>query len=153
MMSDALVWIHGADLNPHSPALTAHPDAPRVFIFDDVVIERYQLSLKRIAFIYECLLEIPRVEIRKGELVAELVEAAREHRCQRIVTTASVAPRFARLCARLKREYALPVEVMPLEPFVELTSSESARLDLKRFSRYWNPLKAKALSLNQSFDW
>jgi hypothetical protein len=152
-MNDVLIWIHGDDLNPHSPALQAHPDAPRVFVFDDAVIERYQLSLKRIAFLYECLLEIPRVEIRKGDVVAKLAEAVREHHCQRIVTTASVAPRFARLRARLEREHRLPVEVMPLEPFVELTAAESARLDLKRFSRYWNPIKSKALSLNQSFDW
>ena len=29
---------------------------------------------------------------------------------------------------------------------------EAGRLDLKRFSRYWQPLKRRALSLNRSFD-
>lgn len=148
-----LLWIHGDDLNPHSATLQAHAAAPRIFVFDDAVIERYQLSLKRIAFIYECLLEIPRVEIRKGDIAAELAEAAREHQCQRIVSTASVAPRFARLCDKLRHEYQLPVETMQIEPFVELSVQEAKRLDLKRFSRFWNPLKGKALSLNQSFDW
>jgi hypothetical protein len=152
-MNDVLVWVHGDCLNPHSPALQAHPDAPRVFVFDDAVLARYQVSLKRIAFLYECLLEIPRIEIRKGNVAAELAAAAREHNCQRIVTNESVAPRFARLCATLQTEHNLPVEIMALEPFVELSSQNAARLDLKRFSRYWNPIKAKALSLNQSFDW
>ena len=152
-MSNALIWIHGDCLNPHSPALQAHPDEPRVFVFDDAVLARYQVSLKRIAFLYECLLEIPRIEIRQGNVVAELAAAAREHGCTRIVTAESVAPRFAQLRATLQREHSLPVEVIALEPFVELSSSEQARLDLKRFSRYWNPIKAKALSLNQSFDW
>ncbi len=152
-MENPLLWLHGDCLNPHSPALQAHPDAPRVFVFDDAVLERYQVSLKRIAFLYECLLEIPRIEIRKGNVTAELAAAAREHICQRIVTVESVAPRFARLRASLQREHNLPVEVLSLEPFVELSPSEQTQLDLKRFSRYWNPLKAKALSLNQSFDW
>lgn len=152
-MSDVLIWIHGDCLNPHSPALLAHPDAPRVFVFDEAVLAQYRISLKRIAFMYECLLEISHVEIRKGQVAAELAEAAREHHCKRIVTVESVAPRFARLRAQLQREHNLPVEVLPLEPFVELSQTEQARLELKRFSRYWNPIKAKALTLNQSFDW
>ena len=152
-MNDALIWLHGDCLNPHSPALQAHADAPRVFVFDDELLAQYDLSLKRIAFMYECLLEIPRVEIRKGDVAAELAAAAREHGSTRIVTTESVAPRFAQLRAKLQHDYNLPVEVLPIEPFVELSSQEEARLDLKRFSRYWNPIKGKALSLNQSFDW
>ena len=152
-MNEVLIWIHGDCLNPHSPALQAHPDAPRVFVFDDELLAQYSLSLKRITFLYECLLEIPRVEIRKGEVAAELAAAAREHGCSRIVTTTSVAPRFAQLCATLQREHNLLVEVLSLEPFVELSQAEQTQLDLKRFSRYWNPIKAKALSLNQSFDW
>ncbi|MBL8187069.1 MAG: hypothetical protein JNK38_03630 [Acidobacteria bacterium] len=152
-MKDVLIWIHGDCLNPHSPALLAHPDAPRVFVFDEEVLAHYRLSLKRIAFMYECLLEIPRVEIRKGQVVAELAEAAREQGCTRIVTVESIAPRFAQLRAKLQREHNLPVEVLPLEPFAELSQTEQARIELKRFSRYWNPIKAKALALNQSFDW
>jgi hypothetical protein len=152
-MNDVLLWIHGDCLNPHSPALQAHPAAPRVFVFDDELLAQYRLSLKRIAFMYECLLEIPRIEIRKGEVVGELAEAAREHGCKRLVTVESVAPRFAQLRAKLQREHNLPVEVLPFESFFELSPTEQARLDLKRFSRYWNPIKAKALTLNQSFDW
>ncbi|NOT59312.1 MAG: hypothetical protein HOP19_03705 [Acidobacteria bacterium] len=152
-MNDVLVWLHGDCLNPHGPALQAHADAPRVFVFDEALLTQYRLSLKRLAFLYECLLEIPRVEIRKGDVAAELAAAAREYDCSRIVTAESVAPRFAQIRAALQREYDLTVEVVALEPFIELSSTEAARLDLKRFSRYWNPLKARALSLNQSFDW
>jgi hypothetical protein len=152
-MNDVLVWIHGDDLNPHSRPLQAHPDAPRVFVFDDAVLSHYQLSLKRIAFMYECLLEIPRIEIRRGDVAAQLSEAAREYGCTRIITTASIVPRFAHLCATLQREYELPVETIAPEPFVEIPAAEETRLDLKRFSRFWNPIRARALSLNQTFDW
>lgn len=152
-MQTPLLWIHGDCLNPHSPALLAHPDAPRVFVFDDEWLARYRISLKRIAFMYECLLEIPRIEIRKGDVVAELAEAAREHNCTRVVTVESIAPRFAQLRARLHREHNLPVEVLPLEPFVKLSQTEQAQLDLKRFSRYWRAIKSNAMTLNQTFDW
>ncbi len=149
-MNDALVWIHGDDLNPLSRSLQAYPDAPRVFVFDDAVLAHYQLSIKRIAFMYECLLEIPRIDIRRGDVAAELAAAAREAGCTRIVTTTSIAPRFARLCMKLQREYKLPVETIAPEPFVELSASEETRLDLKRFSRFWNPIKTNALGTHAS---
>jgi hypothetical protein len=151
-MSGVLVWIHGDCLDPQGPAIKAHPDRPRVFVFDDRVIERYRVSLKRIVFIYECLLEIEGIEIRRGEIVSELVAAAAEHEARIVVTVESVAPRFASICQELRRRHGLVVEVLPLEPFVSMAKGEAERLDLKRFSRYWQPIKRRALSLNRSFD-
>jgi hypothetical protein len=151
-MSEVLVWVHGDSLDPRGPALLAHPEAPRVFVFDDRVLERYQVSLKRIVFMYESLLEIEGIEIRRGDTVTELAAAAREHGVRRIVTVESVAPRMARICEELRRRHQLAVEIRSLEPFVVLSKEETARLDLKRFSRYWQPLKRRALSLNRSFD-
>jgi len=151
-MSQPIIWVHGDSLNPSGPALRAFPDAPRVFVFDDEVLERYRVSLKRIVFIYECLLEIEGIDIRRGMVVAELAAAASEYGVRRIVTVESVAPRFARICRQLQERSKLSVEVMPLEPFVSLPRGQAERLDLKRFSRYWQPLKRQALSLNHSFD-
>ncbi|NDD65634.1 MAG: hypothetical protein EBZ36_16905 [Acidobacteria bacterium] len=147
-----IVWIHGDSLDPNGPALRRCPDAPRVFVFDDEVLERYRISLKRIVFIYECLLEIEGIEVRRGGVAAELAVAAGEHGARRIVTVESVTPRFARICHDLRERYRLAVEVLPLEPFISLARGEAERLDLKRFSRYWQPLKRRALSLNRSFD-
>lgn len=150
-MSDILVWVNDDSLNPQGPALAGHPAAPRVFVFDDEVLERHRFSLKRILFIYESLLEIERIEIRRGRVVDELLAAAAEHGCRRIVTTLSVDPRFDGICREL-RQRRLAVEVVPIEPFVTLGPAEAERLDLKRFSRYWQALKQRALSLNRSFD-
>ena len=151
-MSETLVWVHGDSLDPRGPALLANPDARRVFVFDDQVLERYQVSLKRIVFIYESLLEIEGIEIRRGDLVAELAAAAAEDGCRRIVTIESVAPRFAKICEALRQKHRLTVEVMQVTPFIPLARGEAEKLDLKRFSRYWQPLKRRALSLNRSFD-
>lgn len=147
-MTQVLLWLDDYCLRPHNPALMAYPDAPRVFVFD----VQARVSLKRIAFQYECLLEIPRIEIRSGEVAAELADAAREHDCARLVTTASVAPGFQKICATLQSEYHLPVDVITPEPFLALAEHEAERLDLKRFSRYWHTVKTRALSLSQSFD-
>ena len=152
-MENVLVWIHGDCLNPLSPALQTYAAAPRVFVFDQALIAQYRLSLKRIVFLYECLLEIPRIEIRQGDVAAELAAAARAHHCRRIVTAESVAPRFDQIRMALEREYHLSVEVIALEPFVELAPDVAAQLELKRFSRYWQSVKSRALSLNASFDW
>ncbi len=147
-MTQSLIWIHEDYLHPHSPTLQAHPDAPRVFVFDAAA----RVSLNRIVFQYECLLEIPRIEIRTGEVAAELAHAAREHGCQRIVTTDSVAPEWAKICATLEREYQLQIVSFAPESFISLAAGEAERLDLKRFSRFWQTVKARALSLNQPFD-
>jgi hypothetical protein len=145
-----LIWVNEDCLHPQSPALQAHPNAPRVFVFDETASG---VSLKRVAFQYECLLEIPHIEIRQGEIVAELVAAAREYGCTRIVTTASVAPSFANVTAALQREPQLAVTVLATEPLLELSASEAERLDLQRFSRFWPAIKGRAMSLDQSFDW
>ncbi len=147
-MTQVLLWLDDYCLRPHNPILLAYPDAPRVFVFD----VQARVSLKRIAFQYECLLEIPRIEIRSGEVAAELADAACEHDCARIVTTASVAPGFQKIRATLQAKYQLPVDVLTPESFLSLAEGEVERLDLKRFSRYWHTVKTRALSLNQPFD-
>ena len=61
----------------------------------------------------------------------DLVELARAHGADGIVTSAGTDPRVAAICEVLEQE--LPVEVLEPQPFVEL--DEPA--DLGRFSRYW----------------
>lgn len=133
-----VVWVHGDCLSPSGPALCAHPGAPALFVWDDALVSAYGLSLKRIVFIYECLLELP-VVIRRGDVAEELLAFAAEHRADGVVTTASPSPRFRAICDRLAHQ--LPVEVLPVAPFVTAPNG----LDLKRFGRYWRAVEAAAL--------
>lgn len=125
-----IVWVHGDCLSPHNPALKNYSDTLAIWVWDDALIEEWQLSLKRITFIYECLLELP-VTIRRGSVAEEVVAFAREHNADAIVTVESLSPRFAAICTEI--ESSLPVEVLTLEPFFEY----DGYIDLKRFSRYW----------------
>ncbi len=90
-MTYPVVWVHGDVLSPYGPALKVYPDAPAIWVWDDALIEEWQLSLKRITFIYECLLELP-VVIRRGDVWGFEI----------------VSPRFKDICNRS----SVPVEVL-----------------------------------------
>jgi deoxyribodipyrimidine photo-lyase len=133
-MERPILWIHGEALGPRNPALLAHPGRPAVFVFDTALLEgatpAAALSLKRIGFLYECLLELP-VTLRRGDVAEELLAFAQAHGADGIVTSAATDPRFGVLCRQL--EPHLPLQVLAAEPFVELEGP----VDLGRFSRYW----------------
>lgn len=125
-----IVWVHGDCLSPQNPALQQYASAPALFVWDEALLAQWQISLKRIVFMYECLLELP-VTIRRGNVVEELRAFAGEHHSTRIVTTESVSPRFRELRQQLTHTHE--VEVLPVEPFVRY----SGEFDLRRFARYW----------------
>lgn len=130
MSTPTVVWVHGDCLSPTNPALLAHPGAPAVFVWDDALLADYNLSLKRIVFIYECLLELP-VTIRRGDVAQEVARFAHAHGAQQIATTVSPAPRYRAIVGLLAGQYA--VRAYQVTPFLRY----AGHLDLKRFSRYW----------------
>jgi deoxyribodipyrimidine photo-lyase len=136
-MNNPVVWVHGDDLSPENAALVAFPGAPSIFVFDDEVLERYRVSLKRIGFIYESLLELP-VVIRRGDPASEILAFAGEHGADAIVTTPSPAPGFRRIRRSLER--TLPVEIVAGPAFVP-----DLDYDLGRFSRYWRTAQRHAV--------
>ncbi len=129
--SHTVVWVHGDALGPRNPALLAYPGAPAIYVWDDALLAQYGLSLKRVTFLYECLLELP-VTIRRGDdVAAEILRFAAEHDAARVVTSETPAPRFAAISEAIAAH--LPVETLPVEPFVRYRG----KIELKRFSRYW----------------
>lgn len=129
-MATSIVWVHGDCLSPKNPALQEYPDAPAIWVWDDALIEEWQLSLKRLTFIYECLLELP-VVIRRGDVAQEIFAFVKEHNADKIVTANSPSPRFNDICDTL--ELSVKLEVLEVEPFFDY----DGYIDLKRFSRYW----------------
>lgn len=129
-MSKPIIWVHGDCLSPYNPALKKYPDASAIWVWDETLIEEWQLSLKRLTFIYECLLELP-VAIRRGDVAKEVLAFAQEHDASVVITAESPSPRFNAICAEIER--VMPVEVLEVEPFFEY----DGYIDLKRFSRYW----------------
>ena len=130
MMNQPVVWVNGDCLSPHNPALQEYPQAPALWVWDDALIAKWHIGLKRLTFIYECLLELP-VEIRRGNVAAEVLAFAQEHNTNFVVTTDSPSPLFGDICDQIEKSVKL--EVLAVEPFFEY----DGYIDLKRFSRYW----------------
>ncbi len=53
-----LVWLTAESLGDADPALAANPDLPAVFVFDEPLLERLQLSGKRLVFLAETLADL-----------------------------------------------------------------------------------------------
>lgn len=137
-----VVWVHGDCLAPDSPALRAHDGAPAIYVWDDELLSEWQISLKRVVFIYECLLELP-VVIRRGDVAMEVVRFARAHNAERVVTVNTPSPRFDLIRASIAE--TLPVEVVDVEPFLNY----DGHLDLQRFARYWRTAERYAFGDKQ----
>lgn len=129
-MSNRIIWVHGDCLSPKNPALDEYPNTPAIWVWDDDLLEEWQISLKRITFIYECLLELP-VTIRRGNIAKEILAFAKEHKADTVVTADSPSPRFDKICDEIEESKEL--EIFEVEPFFEYDGF----IDLKRFSRYW----------------
>ena len=65
------VWLTAESLGSEDPALLAHPDLPRVFVFDEPLLRRLRLSGRRLVFLAEALAELD-VEVLLGDPVVEL---------------------------------------------------------------------------------
>lgn len=136
-MSETIVWIHGDCLDPRQEALRRHPAAPAMWVWDDALLQRRQITLKRILFIYECLLDLP-VAIRRGRVAQEILAFAAEHGATAVATAGSVSPGFEAICDKL-RDAGLQLLIYDPEPFVDLPQEP----DLRRFSRYWRAAQAQ----------
>jgi hypothetical protein len=130
-VSDVIVWIHGDCLDPGQEALRRHDGAPALFVWDDDLLRRRQISLKRVLFIYECLLELP-VRIRRGDVSEQLLAFAAAQGAAAIATSRSDSPGFEAIAGRL-RAAGLELIIYDRQPLVQLPEEP----DLRRFSRYW----------------
>ncbi|MEM1444592.1 MAG: hypothetical protein AAGF84_00915 [Planctomycetota bacterium] len=129
-----MLWVHDEMLRPE----VLREGEPACFVFDDQWIRDAEISLKRLVFMAECLEQMPGVEVRRGGMVAELSAFAEAHGVSAIRTQVTPLPRLRSQIDRLGERFAL--EFVHEPPFVALPG----RVDLKRFSRYWNKAKKQA---------
>ncbi len=115
------VWLTAESLGLSDPALVAKPDLPVIFVFDEPLLSKLQLSAKRLVFLTETLAEI--AEHRDLELWLgrpEEVLADREP-----AVTFAPTPGFARKSARIKPAgvYPFPWLLRPSDGSVASFSS------------------------------
>ncbi|MFN6034427.1 MAG: hypothetical protein ACK48B_10375, partial [Dolichospermum sp.] len=129
-MTKPIVWVNGDCLSPYNPALQEYPQAPALWVWDDALIAKWHIGLKRLTFIYECLLELP-VEIRRGNVAAEVLAFAQEHNTNHVVTTDSPSPLFSDICDPIEKSAQL--EVFAVVRFFEVDGC----MEFPRFSGSW----------------
>ena len=64
------VWLTAESLGDLDPALSAHPDLPAIFVFDEALLTELRLSSKRLVFLTETLAELAtrrEVELHLGD--------------------------------------------------------------------------------------
>lgn len=69
------VWLTAESLGDNDPALASNPDLPAIFVFDEPLLRRLELSAKRLAFLAECLADLAErrtVEVHCGDPVEVL---------------------------------------------------------------------------------
>ena len=91
------VWLTAESLGDRDPALAANPDLPIVFVLDEPLLRRLQLSSKRLVFLAERLAELATtrpLEIRLGDPFDELAGRT-------LATTFAPVPKARRLYERL----------------------------------------------------
>lgn len=134
----SIVWIHADCLRRDCAAFREYPTVPALFVWDDVVLRGYGLSLKRMVFLYECLLDLD-VAIYRGDVATEVRAFAVLHAATTIVTMGTPAPRFATIVADLRTTHT--VAVLADEPFAEVPDG----VDIKRFSRFWGSIRPQVV--------
>lgn len=134
----SIIWVHEDCLDPQSPAFQRHPEAPAIFVFDDLVIRHRGYGLKRIGFIYECLLSLP-VTIVRGNTVAEVQAFMTENRADSVISMATPCPVLTRIGEQLGKSVTLRKLHLPA------FAKPRGTVDLKRFSRYWQAAQTSAM--------
>ena len=129
-----IVLLHDEMLSPANPTLTAHPDLPRIFVFDTGDDAHGRFALKRLQFIADCLTEVPGVLIYKGNTVAVLTALG-----VKSVVTQNTPQRW--LHGRLS---AFDVEWVPEPAFAEYRGA------LRRFTPYWKRVETALLTGKQN---
>lgn len=141
-MPQPIIWVNGDNLNPNGRVFQEYPNVPAVFVFDEELLSEWNISFKRIVFMYECLLEMP-VTIRRGNMVNEIINFALEHQATEIATMTSPSRRFLHIIEGLeqKLDNQKNIQILTEIPLVD----SDYEFDLKRFSRYWRKAKPYAM--------
>ncbi len=134
-----LVWLTLDAVAATSPAATAFPTAPTLFVIDPAWLAVERPTLKRLAFLFDCLADVPGVVIEQGDPAVVVPERARAAGCDAVVIAETPCPRVRASVGRIAED--MPVHVVDGPRFCD----RSRVTDLGRFSRYWNRVRATAL--------
>lgn len=137
---DAVVWAHEDALSAAHPAFATR--LPTLVILDSPRIRHEAWSFKRAVFVTAAANELAEAlgndPVRVGEPATLLADFAQQRNARTLVIPRSPAPRIRAVADQLAAHWEVRWADTP--PFASL----SGRLDLTRFSRYWNHAQTSA---------
>ena len=139
MPARPLVWLTLDSASAIGPAAASHPAAPRIFVVDAAWLSAERPALKRLVFLWECLADVPAVEIHIGDPAAILQARAQALGCDGIAVADTPCPRVRAAAAAIAR--TLPIAVHEWPAFCD----RSRVTDLGRFSRFWQKVSRSAM--------
>jgi deoxyribodipyrimidine photo-lyase len=134
-----LVWLTLDSASATSPAVVAHPAAPKIFVVDQRWLAAERPSLGRLVFLWECLADVADVEIHVGDPAVILAARGAALGCDGLALADTPCPRVRDAAGRIAP--LLPVSVCEWPVFCD----HSRVSDLGRFSRYWQKVSRSAM--------
>lgn len=133
-----IFWLHHLCLR--LPSLAA--DTQAVFVWDDVLLQQQNYSLKRLVFIYEtlCAMPVTILQGRTANVLASLSPA-------QVITWQAPDAHLRHVIDDLQHR-GVPVQCLDETPFVVLKKD----LPLKRFFQYWSKTQKSALQIDGGAD-
>ncbi len=120
--SPEAVWITGESLGDNDPAMAANPDFPVVFVFDEPLLQKLQLSSKRLIFMAESLAELG----SRRDLYIRLGEPTEILRSMKLATTFAPVPGW--------RTRSVNLDIVELYPWPWLIAPHAS--SIKSFSSW-----------------
>jgi len=125
----SLIWFNEDGLNPEHQMVKDYADAPRVYVFDVPYLQTQNIAKHRVQFVYEALLEIPSIQIYKGETVAVLWQLIEDLAIRKVVTTET----SNHIIKGWQGELQQSVDLITYPEILPVIDESSPR----RFSHYW----------------
>ncbi len=136
-MSQSYIWLHEDSLSLDHPVFS-HASEPScaVFIWDDAYFERQNYSLKRLTFIYECLIGLQeRVAVYQGDTETLLRNICVDGK---LYVADTPNPIFLEIIGKIAQNNV--VEIVKDKPFINAPDD----VDMTRFFRFWNRSRKSA---------
>ncbi|WP_293910840.1 hypothetical protein [Deinococcus sp.] len=146
-----IVWLHGDSLSPTDAALSAHPQAPALFVFDRPFLSSHAIAFTRLAFMYGGVRDVAAArpgltELRVGSVSAELAAFATEHGAAELHVTENPTPEFGSILSGVRERCpGLRVVIYPAERL----SSYSGQVN--KFFGFWNKVQSEVLGGGELF--
>jgi hypothetical protein len=135
----SLIWFNEDGLNPDHQMVKDYADALRVYVFDVPYLKEKNMAKHRVQFIYEALLEIPSIQIYKGEMVVVLWQLIEDLAISEVVTTET--PNH--IIKGWQDELQKSTNLITYPEIFPVTDDAAPR----RFSRYWKKHERSWLTL------